>query len=254
MSEAERFFNAVRFLTIMPTPPSDTAPPPDWLARSLKYFPLVGIGIGAISAAVLLLAGYIWGPFVAALLAICTGAVITAALHEDGLADTVDAFGGGWTVERRLEIMKDSRIGTYGALALGFGVALRIAALTQLPLWAGAFALLASHAAARATPGFVIGAMRYAGDTSGKKVSYADTPMRPDELWFALISVAIGALPLAFISASSVFLGALLGAALAAALAMWSRRLIGGYTGDVLGAIEQMFEIGFLLGVAAIIR
>jgi len=180
--------------------------------------------------------------------------VITAALHEDGLADTIDAFGGGWSIERRLEIMKDSRIGTYGALALGFGVALRIAALTQLPLWAGAFALVASHAAARATPGFVIGAMRYAGDTGGKKVSYAETPMASDETWFALISVAIAALPLAFISLSSVLFGALLGTALAAALALWSRRLIGGYTGDVLGAIEQMFEIGFLLGVAAIIR
>lgn len=254
MNQAARFLNAVRFLTIVPTPPTDTAPPPDWLARSLKYFPLVGIGIGAVSAAILLLAGHIWGPFVAALLAIGAGAAITAALHEDGLADTVDAFGGGWTIERRLEIMKDSRIGTYGALALGFSVALRVAALTQLPLWAGAFALLASHAAARATPGFVIAAMSYAGDTDRRKVSYAETPMRPDEIRFALISVAIGALPLAFISVRSVVFAALLGAALAAILAMWSRRLIGGYTGDVLGAIEQVFEIGFLLGVAAIMR
>ena len=254
MSEAERFLNAVRFLTIVPTPATDTAPQPDWLARSLKYFPLVGIGIGTVSAAVLLLAGHIWGPFVAALLAICAGAVITAALHEDGLADTIDAFGGGWSIERRLEIMKDSRIGTFGALALGFGVALRVAALAQLPLWAGALALVATHAAARATPGFVIGAMRYAGETDGKKVSYAETPMHSDEVWFALISAAIGALPLAFMSVSSVLFGVLLGAALAAALAMWSRRLIGGYTGDVLGAIEQTFEIGFLLGVAAIIR
>jgi adenosylcobinamide-GDP ribazoletransferase len=254
MGETERFLDAVRFLTIVPTPPTATAPQPDWLVRCLKYFPLVGIGIGAVSAAVLLLAGHIWGPFVAALLAIGAGAAITAALHEDGLADTIDSFGGGWSIERRLEIMKDSRIGTYGALALGFSVALRIAALTQLPLWAGAMALVASHGAARVTPGFVIGAMSYAGDTDGKKVSYAETPLRPDEIWFALISAAIGALPLAFISVSSVFLGALLGAALAAALAMWSRRLIGGYTGDVLGAIEQVFEIGFLLGVAAIIR
>jgi adenosylcobinamide-GDP ribazoletransferase len=206
------------------------------------------------AAAVLLLAGHILGPFIAALLAIGAGALITAALHEDGLADTADAFGGGWTIERRLEIMKDSRIGSYGALALGFGVALRIAALTQLQLWAGALALVASHAAARATPGFVIGAMSYAGDTDGKKVSYAETSMRSDEIWFALISVALGALPLAFISVSSVFSGALLGAAWAAGLGMWSRRLISGYTGDVLGAIEQVFEIGFLLGVAAIIR
>lgn len=254
MNETERFFDAVRFLTIVPTPPTKTAPQPDWLARSLKYFPLVGIGIGAGSAIVLLLAGQIWGPFVAALLAIIAGTVITAALHEDGLADTIDAFGGGWTIERRLEIMKDSRIGTYGTLALGFGVALRIAALTQLPLWAGVFALIASHAAARATAGFVINAMSYTGDITAMKVNYAEMPLRAAEIRFAVITVAIAVLPLAFISVSSVLSGALLGAMLATALAIWSRRLIGGYTGDVLGAIEQVFEVGFLLGVAAIIR
>lgn len=254
MSETERFLSALRFLTVFPTPASDSASQPDWLARSLKYFPLVGIGIGAVSASVLLLAGQIWGPLMAALLAVIAGVAITGALHEDGLADTVDAFGGGWSIERRLEIMKDSRIGTYGVLALGFGIALRIAALTQLPLWAGAFALVASHAAARATPGFVINAMSYAGDTAAMKVGYAETPVRSDELWFALIIVTVAALPLVFMSASSVVFGMLLGTALAAALAIWSRRLIGGYTGDVLGAIEQMFEIGFLLGAAAIIR
>src|SRR5258707_13326977 len=101
MGETERFLNAVRFLTVVPTPPTDTAPQPDWLARSLKYFPLVGIGVGAVSAAVLLLAGHVWGPFVAALLAIGAGAAITAAPEEDGLAGTFDAFCGGLTIARR---------------------------------------------------------------------------------------------------------------------------------------------------------
>ena len=136
----------------------------------------------------------------------------------------------------------------------GAGGPTNIRLMTVLLWHAGACALVACHAAARATPGFVINAMSYAGDTAAMKVSYAETPLRSNELWFVLISAAVGALPLAFISVSSVVFGALLGAALAAALAMWSQRLIGGYTGDVLGAIEQMFEIGFLLGVAAIIR
>ena len=77
MSETERFLSALRFLTIVPTPASDAAPQPDWLARSLKYFPLVGIGIGAASAAVFLLAGQIWGPVIASLLAVIASAVIT---------------------------------------------------------------------------------------------------------------------------------------------------------------------------------
>ena len=109
-------------------------------------------------------------------------------------------------------------------------------------------------AVARATPGFVINAMSYTGDTTAMKVNYAEIPVRSEEIRLALITVAIAVLPLAFISAYSVLSGALLGATLAAALAIWSRRLIGGYTGDVLGAIEQVFEIGFLLGVAAVIR
>jgi len=86
------------------------------------------------------------------------------------------------------------------------------------------------------------------------KAAYAQSPPRREEFWLALIVAAAGALPLALISLSSAVTGLLLGAALAAALAAWARRLIGGYTGDVLGAIEQLFEIGVQLGVAAVIR
>lgn len=246
--------NALRFMTIVPVPTSNAGHQSDWLSRCVKYFPMVGIGIGLASAAALLFANAIWGPIVAALLAMATSIVMTGALHEDGLSDTADAFGGGWTVEKRLVIMKDSRIGTYGAIALGLSIALRVAALAELPVWAGATALVASHAAARITPAFVIARMAYMGDVTAMKVTYAQSPVRPDEFWFALIVVAIATLPLAFISIRSVGLGLLLGAVLGAALAAWSRRLIGGYTGDVLGAIEQVFEIGFLLGVAAIIQ
>lgn len=253
MGETARLFDALRFLTIVWTPASPAEIAPDWLARCIKYFPLVGACVGGASAIVLLLADAIWGPAVAAMLAVATSVVVTGALHEDGLADTIDAFGGGWTIEKRLAIMKDSRIGAYGALALGFGVALRVAALAELSPWAGAVALIASHAAARVSPSFVINAMSYAGDIAGMKVSYAETPVRAGELRLALIIAGTAALPLLLISIPSVLSGILLGAALAAALARWSRRLIGGYTGDVLGAVEQMFEIGFLLGVAAII-
>jgi adenosylcobinamide-GDP ribazoletransferase len=254
MIDRSHFLNALRFMTIIPLAPSNDATEPDWLSRSVKYFPMVGIGVGIVSATMWLLAGAIWDPVIAALLAVATSIVMTGALHEDGLADTADGFGGGWTIEKRLAIMKDSRIGAYGAIALGFSIALRVAALTELPVWAGATALVAGHAAARVTPAFVLARMAYMGDVSTMKAAYAESPVRPDEFWFALIVVAIGTLPLAFISIRSVATGLLLGAVLGVALAAWSRRLIGGYTGDVLGAIEQVFEIGFLLGVAAIIR
>jgi adenosylcobinamide-GDP ribazoletransferase len=254
MSGNGEFLNALRFMTIVPVPSSDAATAPDWLSRCVKYFPAVGIGIGAASAVVLLLAGAIWGPVIAALLAVATSIVVTGALHEDGLADTADGFGGGRSVEKRLAIMKDSRIGAYGALALAFGVALRVTAMAEMPLWSGAAALIAAHAAARITPAFVMNALPYAGDTAAMKVSYTDAPVSANDIRLALLVVVGALVPLAFISILSVASGLLLGAGLATAIALWARRLIGGYTGDVLGAVEQMFEIGFLLGVAATIQ
>ncbi|UZE47809.1 adenosylcobinamide-GDP ribazoletransferase [Rhodopseudomonas sp. P2A-2r] len=246
-------YDAIRFLTVVRVPDTATAGAPDWLARAMKYFPVIGAGIGAASALVLLLANEFWSPVVSALLAVTTSIVLTSALHEDGLADTADSFGGGWSVEKRLAIMKDSRIGSYGALALGLGVMLRVTAISDLPMWAGPAALIATHAAARAAPAFAMNNMAYAGDTAAMKVAYAEAPVRSDELRFALIVVALAALPLAFISLWAVMAGWCSGALLAWLLARWSRRLLGGYTGDVLGAVEQVFEIGFLLGVAAVI-
>jgi adenosylcobinamide-GDP ribazoletransferase len=118
----------------------------------------------------------------------------------------------------------------------------------------GAATLIAAHAAARITPAFVMNALPYAGDTAAMKVSYSDAPVSTNDLRFALIMVVCALVPLAFISILSVTSGLLLGAAFAAAIALWARRLINGYTGDVLGAVEQMFEIGFLLGIAAIVQ
>ena len=254
MSGNGEFLNALRFMTIVLVPSPDDAFGPDWLSRCAKYFPAVGICVGMVSAAVLVLADAIWGPDISALFAVAASIAMTGALHEDGLADTADGFGGGWSVEKRLAIMKDSRIGAYGALALLFGVGLRVTALADMPLWGAAAALIAAHAAARITPALVMNALPYAGDTAAMKVSYADARISTNDLCFASIAVVCGLVPLAFVSMLSVVSGLLLGAMLSIAIALWARRLIAGYTGDVLGAIEQMFEIGFLLGVAAIIR
>lgn len=253
MSEMEHFRNATRFMTILPVRAAATEIAPDWLTRCLKYSPLVGIGIGLVSGLVLLIATELWNETIAAMLAVATSIALTGALHEDGFADTFDGFGGGFTVERRLAIMKDSRIGTYGALALGLNVALRIAALAALTPWQGVAALIAAHAAARAAPAWVMTRLAYSGDVSAMKVAYAESRPRVDELQLGLIFVLLAILPLTLISASAVAFGALLGAASATLLALWARRLIGGYTGDVLGGIEQAFEIGFLLGVVAVL-
>ena len=254
MNGNRELLNALRFMTIVPVPSSDAAIAPDWLSRCVKYFPVVGIGIGLVSAVVLLLADRIWGPVVASLLAVAASIIVTGALHEDGLADTADGLGGGSSVEKRLAIMKDSRIGTYGTLALAFSLSLRVTALAEMPAWTAAAALISAHAAARITPVFVMNALPYAGDTAAMKVSYNEASVSAHDRGFALLVVLCALLPLALVSIPSVVSGLLLGAALAAAVALWARKRINGYTGDVLGAIEQVFEIGFLLGVAAVIR
>ena len=254
MISASPFFNAVRFLTVIPVPDTPDAIAPDWMARAVKYFPVVGVCVGIAAATVYMIAAYLWGPVIAGIAAVTTSIALTGAMHEDGIADTFDSFGGGFTVEKRLTIMKDSRIGTYGALALGIDVTLRVAVLSVLPVWIGVAALIAAHAAARATPGFVINNLDYSGNIEAMKVSFVETPVRASEWQFALAVVAIAAIPLALMSPLAAIIGLVCGAIPAMLMALWARRLIMGYTGDVLGAIEQIFEIGFLLGVLAVLR
>ncbi|MGY3602873.1 MULTISPECIES: adenosylcobinamide-GDP ribazoletransferase [unclassified Bradyrhizobium] len=254
----DRFRDAVRFLTIIPVGASNDAPDSEWLVRSAQFFPLVGAIVGLVSAAALLLSSLVLGPVIAALMAVLASVLLTSGFHEDGLADTADGLGGGWTVEQRLTIMKDSRIGTYGTLALIFAVALRVAAVAEMPPWIGAAALIASGAGGRAVGLPIIGWMKYAGNTSAMKVAYAPSPLRAGEIGFATIVVLLALAPLAATSDThapiALIGGIACGIALAVAVTLWSRRSIGGYTGDVLGAIEQVFEVGFLLGVAAVIR
>ena len=241
------FLCAVQFLTRIPTPALRDFQP-DWISRSARYFPLVGLLVGGGCAAVFWSASLVWSGWLPALLAIAAGVLITGAFHEDGLADTADGLGGGTTVARRLTIMKDSRIGTYGALALGLSLAIKAAALATLPAGLGAWTLVAAHGAGRGASVLAMRALPYVGDAKvGKwKPSPADLSLAE-----VLTAVAVAGLPLALSPDGVVGLAILIGAILALAVSLIARRLLGGYTGDVLGAIEQVFELGFVLGVAA---
>ncbi|MDP1600769.1 adenosylcobinamide-GDP ribazoletransferase [Phenylobacterium sp.] len=241
------FLCAVQFLTRIPTPALRDFQP-DWISRSARYFPLVGLLVGGGCAAVFWSASLIWSGWLPALLAIAAGVLITGAFHEDGLADTADGLGGGTTVAKRLTIMKDSRIGTYGALALGLTLAIKAAALATLPAGLGAWTLVAAHGAGRGASVLAMRALPYVGDAKvGKwKPSPADLSLAE-----VLTAVAVAGLPLALSPDGVVGLAILIGAILALAVSLIARRLLGGYTGDVLGAIEQVFELGFVLGVAA---
>lgn len=252
MREFEHFLNALRFLTVLPVP-SSAAIERDWLIRSAKYFPAVGILVGIVAAGVLLLASEIWTGIVPALLSTAASVALTGALHEDGLADTADGFGGGRTTEQRLQIMKDSRIGAYGALALGFDVALRVTALSALPPWLGAAALVGSHGVGRFAAVAAMVSLDYAGERSMTRIAHTEDSPHKMEIILATACAWAAWLPAVFASPSAASAGLLAGSILAVGLVSCARKLIGGYTGDVLGAIEQVFEVGFLLGVAALI-
>lgn len=241
---------AVQFLTRLPVPVSPRFDP-DWTTRSARYFPLVGQFVGALSGGVLLLADGLWSGWLPALLAVLAGVLITGAFHEDGLADTADGLGGGATRERRLEIMKDSRIGTYGALALGFCLALKVAALSQTPFVVAAAGLVAAHGGGRAAAVVVMRLLPHVSDPRSAKYRPAPDGVRT---WEAALALLIAAWPLVLLPPGAWGIGLAAAIALALALALASRRLVGGYTGDVLGAVEQLFELGFVLGIAAAAR
>jgi len=237
----------VIFLTRMPLPMPATIVQGE-MSRALWAAPVVGGVIGAVGATVYWLMHILHVPdFPAAALAIVATVAATGALHEDGLADVADGFGGGTTRERKLEIMRDSRIGTYGVCALVLSFMLRVGALASLgrPVLV-ATALIAAHAAGRAP----IAAFMH-----------LIPPARPDGM-----SAQAGAPPRASAIAAGVLgiavlvvcLGLAVGLAAAllvacgfAAMAWLCGRQIGGQTGDVLGALEQLGEVIVLLVAAA---
>jgi adenosylcobinamide-GDP ribazoletransferase len=250
MRETEAFWHALRFMTILPVKSGETLEA-DWLTRASRYFPAVGIVVGLAAAIVFAVASRYWVGFVPAVLAVATSVLLTGALHEDGLADTADGFGGGRSREARLAIMKDSRLGTYGALALAFSVALRIAALAPMtPSYAWA-ALVAAHAGARAAATWAMTALPYAGDPATSRISYSEVALDRSGAMTALLITLAALLPALIKTPSALFAGLILAGLCALAVVALARRLIGGYTGDVLGAVEQAAEVAFLLGLAA---
>lgn len=246
--EIRLFQIALQFLTQLPVG-SIRDCPPDWLARSAKYMPLVGAIVGVIAGGAILLSAVVFPVPLPTVIGLVAAVAITGALHEDGLADTTDAFGGGRTRERRLEIMKDSRIGTYGTLALISVLALKGAALIALNPWSAACVMVAGHAGARLATILTMWRLPHAGGIV--KVSQKISEMTPSEV---AVACASGLIPGLLVLPTSKFLvAALFAFAAATIIALIARRKIAGYTGDVLGAVEQVFETVFFAVAAAVI-
>jgi adenosylcobinamide-GDP ribazoletransferase len=237
---------AVAFLTRLPVP-HPTEPMPANFIRAQRMFPIVGAAIGGAVGLVCLGMRMMGVPdLAAAALALGASAILTGALHEDGLADVADGFGGGRDPAAKLEIMRDSRLGTYGALILMVSFAAKLAALAALPDAFVVQSLIAAHALARGVLPAMAMRLPYA-----RKDGLAANAGRPD----ATTAAIAGALALVIALLSLPWSGALGAAVVAAACAIgmaWlAQRQIGGQTGDVLGGAEQVGETAILVLLAA---
>ncbi|QHI98294.1 adenosylcobinamide-GDP ribazoletransferase [Xylophilus rhododendri] len=267
LAEAARhFLLALQFFTRIPV----TGALADWagytparLRAAAGHFPGIGWIVGAWACTVFAAARWLWGdgpivPLAAAAASTAASAWLTGAFHEDGLADTADGLGGSAGKARALEIMKDSRIGSYGALALCLAVLGKIALLAVLDghgLWPALLLLGTGHVFSRFFPLLLIRSLVHVGDDAHTK----SKPLAERIATGSLLTAALWCLP------PLVLLLACLGpvcvaAGLACALAAlgWLRglflRRLGGFTGDCLGAAQQLCEIAFYAGAAAALR
>lgn len=246
------FFIALQFFTRLPIP-RWVGFEPDWLHQASRYFPAVGVVVGVTASAVYALAHMIWPPVVAVLLSMAAGIYLTGAFHEDGFADACDGLGGGVTKERVLEIMTDSRIGAYGAIGIGLMLALKCATLSGLPAEAIIASLLVAHPLSRLASTALIWKLDYVKQ-EGKSKPLAQ---RMSNLEFAIAVGTVLAVLILVVSAGLLSWRSLAAGAFASTVSAWwlarkCVRRLGGYTGDCLGAIQQLSEVAFYLGVLAV--
>jgi adenosylcobinamide-GDP ribazoletransferase len=240
--------NAARLLTRLPLGSAAARGAAQSASHPARCYPLVGLGIGAASAAAFLLASWLaLPPFAAALAALAASILLTGALHEDGLADVADGFGGGRDRQSKLAIMRDSRIGSYGVLALALVLAARGGSLTAItsPCTAVA-ALVAAHTLSRAGLATLMWALPPA--RSDGLAAATGRPGGSDAAIAALLGLAAALL---LLGPGIGLLAVLVVVMLQAGLALRARRQIGGVTGDVLGAAQQLGEVAVLLVACA---
>ncbi len=254
--ELRLFFIALQFFTRVPIP-RWVGFEPSWLHACARHFPLVGFCIGVVAAAVLWAAHALFTPAVAVLLSMAASVVLTGAFHEDGWADTCDALGGAVSRERALVIMKDSRIGSYGAVGLVLMLGLKAAATLALPLTWALPAVLLAHTASRFAPVLLIRFLRYGGDLDHAKAKplaqqISRLGLSVAAAWVVLLAASLVAWQPAWWVAvcASVFVASL-GVLWCA---HWFQQRLGGYTGDTLGAAQQVTEVLILLSWVAALR
>ncbi|MBS1665560.1 MAG: adenosylcobinamide-GDP ribazoletransferase [Bacteroidetes bacterium] len=245
------FLTGIQFLTRIRVPAGVTHDPA-YLSESPKYFPVIGWIVGGFCGLAFFLFGRYVSVDVGVLASMITGFLVTGAFHEDGFADVCDGFGGGWTKEKILLIMKDSRIGAYGAIGLISILGSKFVLLRELAGFRNFIPLLlAAHSVSRLMPVLVMQWSVYSSDPNDNKSK--DITARRLPSGSLILAVLLALAPFVFFSWH--FLLVILPAVLATFLLnRYFRRWIGGYTGDCLGAIQQVTELVIYLGFLLIWR
>lgn len=241
------FFAALGFFTKIPIPKSvDFNKVKQGEATLL--LPVIGIIVGGGSALTFVVLQFILPLQIAVALSMLFSIYITSAFHEDGLADMVDGFGGGWTKERILEIMKDSSIGTYGVLALILSLGLKYISFISLPFTKIAFAIVVGHIISRAFAVSLMSDLDYSRTENSKAASFTKR-ITKSELSIIMI---VGILSLLLFNNYYSFVVLLPLLFVRIYLKSFYKKWIDGYTGDCIGAAQQIFELVFLLTILAI--
>ncbi len=246
IAELRLLLMAVQYFTRVPMP-SWVGHSAEHLSGTARYFPAVGLMIGAVGALVLWTTSLVLPAPLPVILSTAFTVFVTGAFHEDGLADTFDGLGGGATRERALEIMKDSRLGTFGTAALVLTLLIKIAALSAMPVIVAIGVLIAGHAFSRACAVSLLFASNYVGNPDQSRAKVVAQPMSYAELLFAIV---IGIAPMYWVGLHALA-GVVCSLLVLYVLARWFMRRLGGFTGDTLGATQQLTEIAFYLAVLA---
>lgn len=222
--------------------PFPAAVEPEDFRAATVYFPIVGALVGALGAGVFWLASVIWPTLIALVLSLVATVLVTGALHEDGLADAADGFGGGSTPERVFEIMKDSRIGTYGALALILSIIIKLASLASLSRVDIVRALITGHTLARWSSVVLLYRYTYVGT---KGVAFAGGVTMPRLLIATIIALALSA----FTLQRRALIPVTVSIVVTAVAGLYFKNRLGGVSGDCLGAANQLVEIAVYLAL-----
>ncbi|MEO0690587.1 MAG: adenosylcobinamide-GDP ribazoletransferase [Pseudomonadota bacterium] len=235
------------FLTRIPLPTMDLSE--EDFAKAPAFYPLVGLLIGGIGAAGYAAGYWVEGPAIGALLALGATLLATGAFHEDGLADLFDGLGA-YTKERTLEVMRDSRLGTFGAVALFVVLGLKIASLSTLPMLIALAAIPLAHGLSRMSAVVVIATSRYSrSEGTAKPVAKG---ISKSALFIGLLTSVAALAAFGFWFSPDLVLVSLLGLAIGHILTrLLFERKLGGYTGDCLGAVQQVSELGIYLALTA---